>query len=71
MGRKAKQLTLAVRWFRVTRDGFVDMDVQAKTAAGAKYRVFLDAREAGYFADPRKGSRDFLSRGFRAFEVRR
>jgi hypothetical protein len=69
--RKAKQLVLAVRLFCVRCDGFCDYEVQAPNAAAAKYRAFKSAREAGYFPDPRSGFRDFLSRGFKAFEVRR
>lgn len=71
MTKHTKQLTLAVKLFRVSCDGFVDYEVQAATAAAAKYRAFKSAREAGYFRDYRNGFRDFLNRGFTAREVRR
>lgn len=71
MSRRRKQLQLAVRWFRVRCDGFVDVDVQAATPSAAKYQVFKRAREAGYFADSRSAFPDFLARGFTARELRR
>lgn len=69
--RKNPQLLLEVRLYRVMCDGFGDFEVQVKSAAAAKFKTFLSARDAGYFQDPRSGFRDFLSRGFRAREVRR
>jgi hypothetical protein len=70
MKRNKNQLTLPVRLFRVMCDGFADHEVQAANARAAKYQAFKDAREAGYFTDPRSGFRDFLQRGFRVREVR-
>lgn len=69
--RKNKQLLLDVRLYRVRCDGFTELEIQARTAAAAKYQVFKKAREAGYFADHRSGFRDFLQRGWTAREVRR
>jgi hypothetical protein len=71
MNRKPKQLSLPVRLYRVSCDGYVDMEIQALTAGGAKFEVFRRAREAGYFSDRRTGFRDFLNRGWTAREVRR
>jgi hypothetical protein len=59
---------LPVRMYLVRCDGWADSEIQAQTAAAAKYQVYKRAREAGYF---REGFRDFLSRGFQAREVRR
>jgi len=68
---KNRQLLLDVRLYRVRCDGWIEIDIQARTAAAAKYQVFKKAREAGFFSDPRSGFRDFLTRGFHASEVRR
>lgn len=69
MSRRPKQLSMMVRLYRVTCDGFADLDVQAASAPGAKYQAFKKAREAGYFKDERIGFRTFLSRGFKAREI--
>lgn len=70
MRQKSKQLRLPVRLYRCSCDGFVDMEIQALTAGGAKFEVFRRAREGGYF-NSRDGFRDFLNRGWTAREVRR
>lgn len=67
--KKGQQLQLDVRLYLVRADGFCEERVQAKTAAAAKYQIYKRAREAGYFADPRSGFRDFLARGFTASEL--
>lgn len=71
MKRKARQLRLDVTLFVVRSDGFVDRRIQARSAAAAKFEVFRQLREAGYFSDRAGGFRDFLSRGWSVYEVRR
>lgn len=56
---------LPIRKFRVRCYAYGDFDVEATTAAGAKYQVFKKAREAGLF-NSRQGFRDFLSKGWNA-----
>jgi hypothetical protein len=71
MSRRGKQLTLGVRLFLVRADGWAEVRVQAKSPAAAKYQVFKQAREAGYYRDPRSGFRDFLARGWVARDLGR
>jgi hypothetical protein len=71
MKRKAKQLTLEVRLYLVSADGWEEARVQARTPAGAKYQVLKLLREVGYYNDARAGFRRFLSRGWVARELRR
>lgn len=59
---------LPTRLFRVRCGDYGDFDIQATTAAAAKYQVFKKAREAGLF-NSRQGFRDFLSRGWNARDV--
>ena len=66
----AKQLRLAVRWYVVRCDSLGETEIQAGSAAAAKYEAFKRAREAGYF-QRRDGFRDFLGRGWVVREVRR
>lgn len=68
--RKNKQLLLDVRLYLVRCDSWMELEIQARSAAAAKYQAFKKAREAGYF-QTRAGFRDFLERGFSAREVRR
>ncbi|WKA31624.1 hypothetical protein [Bradyrhizobium roseum] len=70
MIRNANQLRLAVRWYVVRCDSLGEIELQAGTAAAAKYQAFKRAREAGYFQH-RGGFRDFLGRGWIVRELRR
>lgn len=63
-----RQLSLAVRRYVVTGDGFADFEVDAKSPAQAKWKTFQAAHDAGWF---RSGFRAFLAHGFTAREVRR
>ena len=70
MIRNKNQLQLAVRWFVVRCDSLGEIEIQAGTAAAAKYQAYKRAREAGYFQH-RDGFRDFLTRGWVVHELRR
>ena len=64
---RRKQLTLAIRLFNVRCDDFGETRVQAATRDAAKYAVFKQAREAGYFRDT--GFRGFLEKGWVVTEL--
>lgn len=67
MKRKPKQLSLPVRLYRVSCDGYADFEIQALTPGAAKFEVFRRAREF----KSHLSFRDFLNRGWKAREVRR
>lgn len=66
--RKPLQAALDVRRYIVRCHGFDDCTVSAATPAGAKYRAFKLAREAGYFS---RGFHAFLANGVTARADRR
>lgn len=68
MTRRPAQGTLDVRRYIVRCSGFDDCTVSAATPAGAKYRAFKLAREAGYFS---RGFHAFLANGVTARADRR
>jgi hypothetical protein len=60
-----------MKHYIVRCDAYGECRVEAKGPAAARYQVFKQAREAGYFRDNRTGFRDFLSKGWTTREVRR
>lgn len=67
MKRNPHQLRLSTTWYRVDCGDFGAIDVQAATAAAARYQIFKRARDAGFFAG---GFRDFLQRRWPAKLIR-
>ncbi|MGJ4928115.1 hypothetical protein ACQR1I_16710 [Bradyrhizobium sp. HKCCYLS2038] len=67
--KKPQQLMLDVRMYVMNCGPFGAVEVQAGTRSAAKYQVFKQAREAGYFDKP-NGFREFLSRGWHLMELR-
>lgn len=63
-----QQLLLPVRLFRVRCDSLGEIEIQAVSAAAAKYQAFRRARDAGYF-QVRNPFRDFLDRGWTVREL--
>lgn len=64
-GFKPEGRTYVVRCY-----DYGEFRVEAKSPSGAKYKVFLQGRDAGYFGG-RDGFRRFLDRNWTASEVRR